>query len=73
MAKFKEILNMATMSDRLDSNQHVALNKAVYDILIDFQSWKNEVAKNNPMALETDDDDLVLMYMNDFYRTNKQD
>jgi hypothetical protein len=73
MAKFKEILNMATMIDRLDGNQQVAVHRAIYNILIDFQVWKNEVANNHPMALETDDDDLVLMYMNDFYRTDKQD
>ena len=35
--------------------------------LIGFLDWMNEVAKNNPMAFETDHDDIVDMYLNGYY------
>lgn len=68
MTKFKEILNEETMLSKLNSNQQISVNKAIFKILIDFQDWKTKVAENNPMALETDDEDVVLMYTNDYYR-----
>jgi acid phosphatase class B len=71
MAKFKNILNNETMIDRLTNQQQVSVNRAIHNILIDFQEWKNKVAENDPMALETDNEDIVLMYMNDYYRYNE--
>ena len=35
--------------------------------LIGLLNWMNEVVKNNPMAFETDHDDIVDMYLNGYY------
>ena len=34
--------------------------------LIDFLNWMNKVAQDSPMMLETDNDDIVDMYLNGF-------
>lgn len=36
--------------------------------LIDLLNWMNKVAANNPMAFETDHDDIVDMYLNGYYK-----
>jgi len=36
--------------------------------LIDLMNWMNKVAANNPMAFETDHDDIVDMYLNGYYK-----
>lgn len=35
--------------------------------LIGLLDWMNKVAADNPMAFETDHDDIVEMYLNGFY------
>lgn len=36
--------------------------------LIDLLDWMNKVAADNPMAFETDHDDIVDMYLNGYYK-----
>lgn len=38
--------------------------------LIGLLDWVNKVAKDNPMALETDHDDIVDMYLKGYYTTS---
>jgi|694.fasta_scaffold74783_5 hypothetical protein len=35
--------------------------------IIDFIGWMNNVASNNPMAFETDKDDIADMFLNGYY------
>lgn len=35
--------------------------------IIDFIGWMNNVASNNPMAFETDHDDIADMFLNGYY------
>lgn len=39
--------------------------------LIGLLDWMNKVAADNPMALETNHDDIVDMYLNGYYQKNK--
>lgn len=36
--------------------------------LIGLLQWMNKVAETNPMAFETDSNDIVEMYMNGYYK-----
>ena len=38
-----------------------------YEILMDFLEWMNKVAIEDPMALETDNEDIIEMYLNKTY------
>lgn len=38
------------------------------DTLIDFLYWMNIVSAKHPIALETDTDDIVDMYLNKFFK-----
>lgn len=33
------------------------------ELIIDFLEWMNEVVQNSPMRLETDNDDIAIMYL----------
>jgi hypothetical protein len=39
--------------------------------LIGLLDWMNQVAKDNPMAFETDSEDIVDMYLEAYYTKNK--
>lgn len=39
-----------------------------YEICIDFLEWMNRTAAEHPMALETDNEDIVEMYLNKTYQ-----
>jgi hypothetical protein len=40
-------------------------------MLIGFLDWMNKVAQDNPMAFETDSEDIVDMYLRGYYTKEK--
>jgi hypothetical protein len=40
--------------------------------MIGLLKWMNKIASENPMRLETDDDDIVQQYYNEIYGDDKQ-
>jgi hypothetical protein len=40
--------------------------------IIDFLTWTNKIALENPMALETDHDDIAYMFLNNYYNTKPE-
>jgi hypothetical protein len=40
--------------------------------VIDFLTWTNKIALENPMALETDHDDIAYMFLNNYYNTKPE-
>ncbi len=38
-----------------------------YKLLIGFLEWMNKTTTDNPMAIETDNDDIVAMFLNKTY------
>ena len=54
------------------SNQAKAMHKEEQrEDMIGLLEWMNEIAKTDPMQLETDKDDIVDMYFNETYVGNK--
>ena len=42
-------------------------NNKERQMLIGLLDWMNKVAQDNPMALETDSEDIVEMYLREYY------
>jgi hypothetical protein len=54
-------------SDIIEQARQMEKEK-IKEELIGLLQWMNKVAENNPMAFETDSDDIVQMYLNGYYK-----
>jgi hypothetical protein len=58
--KFDELIKIIDKAKQMEKEQ-------IKEKLIDILEWMNKVAENNPMAFETDSNDIVEMYLNGYY------
>ena len=61
-----DILDVASLNKYWEQSKEMDKEQQK-QMLIGLLDWMNKVAQDNPMALETDSEDIVEMYLREYY------